>query len=61
MTAEDKHKIRTRLSEWSKTPEGKAKYEQVAQEMREQIAYNTFDKEIESYWDKICKPDLKLG
>ena len=44
MTAEDKHKTRTRLAEWSKTPEGKAKYEQVAKEMREQMWYEALDK-----------------
>lgn len=56
---EGKMKARRRLAEWSNTPEGKAHYEKVANEMREQMTNQEIDKLVEGHI--VVPPDDELS
>lgn len=52
-------KARRRLAEWSNTPEGKAHYEKVANEMREQMTNQEIDKWVEGHI--VVPPDDEIS
>ena len=53
------HRTRNKLVEWSKTPEGRAAYEKVAEEMRNEIAITNNPDESENPMQKGLEVDLE--
>ena len=53
------HRTRNKLAEWSKTPEGRAAYEKVAEEMRNEIAITNNPDESENPMQEGFEVDLE--
>ena len=53
------HRTRNKLAEWSKTPEGRAAYEKVAKEMRNEIAITNNSDESKNPMQEGVEVDLE--